>query len=190
MRHKIILTVLGTGMVLSMVSMLAFAGNGAPNGHHYNLNIIGVPNPKNVNFEGGEGARVFVLRTGSTQFFVHGGDSYAVLDHDGTDGRVGEDRLNPGIIFPYDATTTPTWRVQIWVRLQGPLDSSVHWTSAYWDGSAYVLWDEFTLRKDAPSKFTEKTGELLRDGYQDMLWTLDQKTKFRICQMRIFLLDD
>ena len=104
---------------------LAFAGditgNGSPSGQHYNINIIGVPNAKNVNFDGGEGARIFVLRTGTTQFYVHGGTSYAILDHDGTDGSVGTSRTDPGIIFPYDATATPTWRVQIWVRQQGPL---------------------------------------------------------------------
>ncbi len=190
MIRKVILSMMAAGLVLGMVSVLAFAGNGAPNGQHHNLNIIGVPNPKSVNFDGGEGSRIFVLRTGSTQFYVHGGSSYAVLDHDGTDGRVGEDRLNPGIIFPYDATKSPTWRVQIWVRLQGPIDSSVHWYVEKFDGTDYVFYDEFTLRKDAPSKFTERTGDLLADGYQDMLWTLDQKTKFRICQMRIFLLDE
>ena len=167
----------------------AITGNGSPSGQHYNLNIIGVPNPKNVNFGGGEGSRIFVLRTGATTFYVHGGTSYDIVDHDGTDGSVGTDRLHPGIIFPYDATASPTWRVQIWVRLQGPVDSSVHFLTKYWDGTAYVFWDEFTLKKDAPSKFTEKTGSLLADGYQDMLWVLDQKTNFRICQMRIYLLD-
>jgi len=175
-------------LALSMAVMPVFAGNGAPSGQHYNLNIIGVPNQKNENFDGGEGARIFVLRTGTTTFYVHGGTSYQILDHDGTDGYVGWSRGEPGIIFPYDATASPTWRVQIWVRLQGPLNSEVHWISKYWDGSNYVLWDEFTLKKDAPSKFTEKTSSLLADGYQDMLWILDPVTKFRICQMRIYLL--
>ncbi len=161
-------------------------GNGSPSGAHYNLNIIGVPdnNPGNT-----QGSVIFVSRTGSTTFYVHGGDSYEVLDHNGMDGSVGTGRLDPGIIFPYDATASPTWRVQIWVRLQGPQDSSVHWLTKYWDGSTYAFWSEFTLKKDAPSKFTEKTGALLADGFQDMLWQLDTKTNFRICQMRIYLLD-
>src|SRR5512137_1052265 len=73
-------------------------GNGAPNGPHYNLNIIGVPNEKNVNFDGGNGARIFVSRTGQTQFYVHGGSSYAILDHDGTDGKVGTSLSDAGIV--------------------------------------------------------------------------------------------
>jgi hypothetical protein len=194
MKRKVILSMVATGIVLSMVSMLAFAGpngNGAPSGQHLNVNIIGVPKEKNENFDGGKGARIFVSRAGTTQFYVHGGNSFAILDHDGTDGKVGTGLTDPGIIFPYDAAVTnQTWRVQIWVRLLGPKGSEVSWTSYYYDtaGGVYVLWDSFSLTKS--SKFTEKTGELLANGYQDMLWELEPVTKFRICQMRIYLLDE
>ena len=189
---KILAIVLAVAMVASIagiaLAQVAETGNGAPSGAHYNLNIIGVPNEK-VDFDGGNGARIFVSRNGPTTFYVNGGTSYEVLDRNGTDGEVGWSRTQPGIIFPYDATATPTWRVQIWVRLEGPQGSSVQWTSAYFDGTEYVLYDQFTLTKDKSTKFTEKTGQLLADQYQDMLWTLDQKTNFRICQMRIYLLD-
>lgn len=96
---------------------------------------------------------------------------------------------NPGIVFPYDETAETTWHVQIWVRLLGPKGSEVAWTSYYYDeiGDTYVLWDSFTLDKSL--KFTEKTGSLLANGYQDMLWELDPVNNFRICQMRIYLLD-
>src|SRR5512136_288780 len=143
-------------------------GNGAPSGHHYNLNIIGAPKEKNVNFDGGNGARIFVSRTGQTQFYVHGGSSYQILDHDGTDGKVGTAREDPGIVFPYDETLNPTWRVDIYVRLTGPKGSEVMWTSYYYDaaGDAYVLWSSFTMEKG--SKFQLRTGDLLANGYQDM----------------------
>jgi hypothetical protein len=194
MRHKMIFSMVVAGMVVSMISMLALAGgdkgNGTPSGKHYNLNIIGVPNAKNVNFDGGEGSRIFVLRTGSTQFYVHGGTSYQILDHDGTDGKVGSGLEDPGIIFPYDANKSPTWRVDIYVRLLGPKGSEANWTSYYYDaaGDAYVLYDTFHL--DKSSKFSLRTNSLLADGYQDMLWVLDPVTKFRLCQMRIFLIDE
>ena len=195
MKRKVILSMVAAGLVLGMVSMLAFAGNGAPNGYHENINIIGVPHDKNANYTGGNGSVIFVDRTGATQFCVQGGSSFQIVDHDGTDGVVGsggkptDPDYQPGLIFPYDATATPTWRVQIWVRLQGPIDSSVHWYVQKFDGIDWVFYDEFSLTKDAPSKFVEKTGSLLADGYQDMLWTLDSKTKFRLCQMRVYLLD-
>ncbi len=179
--------ILLASMAIPVFAVNPATGNGAPSGAHYNLNIIGVPNPKNDNFDGGNGARIFVDRTGSTMFYVHGGDSYQVLDRDGTDGKVGTGLTDPGIIFPYDETASPTWRVQIWLRLVGPKDSSVTWTSEYWDGSTYVFYATFNL--DKSSKFSLHTSDLLKDGYQDMLWTLDPVTNFRVCQMRIFLLD-
>jgi hypothetical protein len=185
---KILAIVLAVAMVASIAG-IAFAqvaetGNGAPSGAHYNLNIIGVPNEKNDNFDGGNGARIFVSRTGQTQFYVHGGNSYAVLDHDGTDGKVGTSITDPGIVFPY---SEGVWQVDIWVRLVGPKDSQVRWTSYYTDdaGVTWVQWATFTL--DKSSKFSLRTSELLRDGYQDMLWQLDPLNNFRICQMRIYL---
>lgn len=187
---RIAVGVLGAVLVFVLVAVLltdsdiamAGKGNEAPSGKHCNLNIIGVPNRKNANFDGGNGSRIFVLRTGSTQFYVHGGDSFTVLDHDGTDGKVGEDRLNPGITFPY---SSGEWQVEIWVRLVGPKNSSIRWTSKYFDGSEWVQIAQFTLSKS--SKFSLKTGQLLMNGYEDILWILDQKTKFRNLQMRIYL---
>jgi len=192
MTRKVILGVLAAGMVLSMVSMFAFAGNGSPGGQHYNLNIIGVPNPKNANFDGGDGSRIFVLRTGTTQFYVYGDDttSYAVLDHDGTDGKVGGGVGDPGITFPYDEETQ-TWQAAIYVRLLGPMDPEdniVHWKTFYdWDGSQWLQVKTFDITRGKPSKFTVKTGDLLIDGYQDILWEMTPGDKFRILQMRIYV---
>jgi hypothetical protein len=166
-------------------------GNGSLSGPHYNLNIIGVPNQKNLNFNGGEGSRIFVLRTGTTQFYVYGNATtpYAVLDHDGTDGKVGGGVGDPGITFPYDETSD-TWRVEIYVRLLGPMDPDniVHWKTYYdYDGSAWLKVKEFDITRGKPSKFSLKTGDLLIDGYQDILWEMTPGDKFRILQMRIYL---
>ena len=193
MKKAVLSTVALALAVTALLSIAAPAfatGNGAPNGQHMNLNMIGAPNAKNENFDGGNGARIFVSRTGQTQFYVHGGDAFQIVDHDGTDGKVGSSLTDPGLIFPYNtADSAQTWRVQIWVRLLGPKGSEATWTSYFYDtvGDTYVLWDSFTLSKD--TKFQEKTGSLLANGYQDMLWTLDPVTSFRICQMRIYLLD-
>ncbi len=190
------------GLVIAMVVGLGLTfdgpnGNGAPSGYHKNLNIIGVPNDKNENYTGGNGSVVFVDRTGSTTFYVQGGNSYEIRDHDGTDGEVGtgpnplSPDYEPGIIFPYDAAITgQTWRVQIWVRLVGPTDpgNTADWSSYYWDGAFWQPWASFTLSKS--SKFSLKTAQLLANGYENMMWELDPGTKFRICQMRIYFLDE
>ncbi len=196
---KIFAIALALSMLVSLVPAAAAlaqpgqeTGNGSLSGHHYNLNIIGVPNQKNLNFDGGEGSRIFVLRTGTTQFYVYGNDTtpYAVLDHDGTDGKVGGGVGDPGITFPYDETTD-TWQVEIYVRLLGPMDPTsniVHWKTYYdYDGSAWLKVKEFDITRGKPSKFSLKTGDLLIDGYQDILWEMTPGDKFRILQMRIYL---
>ncbi len=185
---KILAIVLAIAMVATLTAGVAFAGNGngAPPGQHYNLNIIGVPNVKNANYSGGQGSVIFVSRTGSTMFYVNGGSSYEILDHDGTDGKVGTSITDPGIVFPYDPVSG-TWQVAIYVRLLGPQGSQANWTSWYYDstGSIWVLYASFSLTKN--TKFQLKTSSLLATGYQNMLWQLDPVTKYRICQMRIYL---
>ena len=196
MKKRTIIGILVVTMVLSMG--IAFAekpegnGNGAPSGKHHNLNIIGVPKEMNDNFDGGNGSRIFVSRTGQTLFYVYGGDAYEVKDHDGTDGKVGKPGMgydNAGIVFPYAAGTGSegdggAWQVEIWVRLVGPKDSSIRMKSEYFDGSEWLLVREFDLSKS--SKFSLKTGDLLKDGYKDIIWTLNPTNKFRNLQMRIY----
>jgi hypothetical protein len=207
MKGKIILAVLVAVMVVGVISMIALAGtdnkgNGLPKGKSYNFNVIGVPKEKNWDDEsGGEGKRIFILRTGTTWFYVQGGDTFDIVDHDGTDGKVGSGGTptanpddvetgitNAGIILPYD-TGTDTWNCRVFVRLLGPVDSSFRWTSYYFDdtNSEWALISQFTL--DRSTKFSERTEQILEDGYQDILWQWDQKNDFRICQFRIFVED-
>ena len=66
-------------------------GNGAPSGAHYNLNIIGVKNKKDASMTDGEGHRIFVLLgkdglKANTKIKLTEGDSFKVLDGNGTDG--------------------------------------------------------------------------------------------------------
>lgn len=159
-------------------------GNGAPSGAHYNINIIGVPHNMGDNFDGGNGARIFVLRDDTTFFYVHGADEpFQILDHDATDGSCGESRAEPGIIIPYDGAT---YKVQIYVRLLGPMDSSVKWKSYEWNGTDWVKFGDFTLNRE-DKKFQLKTSDLLADGFEDILWEMYEKTNFRHLQMRIYV---
>jgi len=180
-------------------------GNGLPKGKSYNFNVIAVPKEKqNWDIDsGGEGKRIFILRTGKTQFYVQGGDTFEIVDHDGTDGKVGEGG-NPGagpgletgittagIILPYD-TNADVWDCVVFVRLLGPPDSRFQWTSYYWyddyvGGAYWALISTFQL--DRSTKFDVPTGQILKDNYEDILWEWDSKHNLRICQFRIFVLD-
>jgi len=52
--------VLSLALVVASVPALAQTGNGAPSGAHYNLNIIGVENPKNSTLTGSDRHTIFV----------------------------------------------------------------------------------------------------------------------------------
>ncbi len=180
---------------VAMADKPANKGNGLPMdaGKSYNFNVIGVTQTFDETWTGGQGKRIFIDRNGTTQFYVFGGDGFAINDRNGTDGAVGSNRgsIDPdlaGIILPYD-TGENKWDCRVYVRLLGPNtpgdESSFRWKSEYWDGSGWALIDTFTL--DRSSKFSMKNSQILADGWRDILWTWDQKNNFRICQFRIFV---
>ena len=197
MKKRLIISIFLALILVFTLTTVALAGpdqrgNGLPKGKSYNFNVIGVPNQKNDNFDGGNGARIFILRTGTTLFYVYGGDTFAIQDRDGTDGAVGSNRgsIDPdlaGIILPYD-TDLGVWDCDVYVRLLGPVGSSFQWKSEYYDGDSWALISTFTL--DRSTKFQLKNSQILADGYRDILWTWDQKNNFRICQFRIFVHDN
>lgn len=80
------------------------AGNGAPAGAHYNLNIIGVPKGKSVNLQGGSGHRIFVPLSGSVNILLAQGADFNVIDANGTDGQARFQLPNPDP--ENDGTTT------------------------------------------------------------------------------------
>jgi hypothetical protein len=70
-------------------------GSDAPNGAHYNLNIIGVPKEKSADMTGNNGGRIFVPLAGKTKIMLIEGSDYAVLDANGTDGSASFQLPNP-----------------------------------------------------------------------------------------------
>src|SRR5512146_2123854 len=65
-------------------------GNGCPSGAHYNLNIIGVANPKTADMTDTSGHTIFVPLEGNVKIglaLAPEGESFAVLDRNGTDGN-------------------------------------------------------------------------------------------------------
>ena len=65
-------------------SNLTKQANGAPNGAHYNLNIIGMDKEKNMN-NIAAGNVIFVNLVGQSNINLQEGNDYAVLDKNGTD---------------------------------------------------------------------------------------------------------
>jgi hypothetical protein len=98
---KKLLAVVLAVIIFASLSGVALAakdttGNGAPSGAHYNLNIIGVKNPKTADMTDTNGHTIFVnidkpSKINLCQSGVEGGcapdDDFVVLDRNGTDGN-------------------------------------------------------------------------------------------------------
>ena len=160
--------VLSLSLVLAAVPALAGGGNGAPSGAHYNLNIIGVENPKNSTMTGSDRHTIFVAlgdskkgTTVETDIWLTNGP-FDVCDGNGFDkaydcsgAQIGRG-LN-GAVFqlpcntaiPTDYTCgagTLTASYSVWGRALGqPGGSATITTCAYDDTGALICSTENTL---------------------------------------------
>jgi len=108
---RLLAVVLAVVVVLSLGATVALAakpvseedvytGNGAPNGAHYNLNIIGVQKDKSAEMDGSNGHVIFVLLDGKSKIELMEapeGESFAVLDANATDGAAIFQLPDPGL---------------------------------------------------------------------------------------------
>ena len=68
------------GIALTMATLPALAGNGAPTGPHYNLNIIGVENPKKDGSMTDSNRRTIFVPLKSSKTGVNSTDGTAIVD--------------------------------------------------------------------------------------------------------------
>jgi hypothetical protein len=206
MKRRMIVAVAMGLLVVGTISMLATAapdktGNGAPSGAHYNLNIIGVPNPKNVDpgDYANNGHRIFVPLGGSTRIWLQEGD-FAVVDYDGTDGSCKFQLPNPDP--ENDGITT----YSVFVRGLGKPGGSATIQPGFVDESGNEWYSIATVtveRKKGKSSFVNVSKELLYvyadydlDGtvervplfsneLWDFFWDYDNNG-LKLCQMRFY----
>lgn len=94
-----------------MVSSSVYAGNGAPNGGCYNLQIIGVKT-KRASLTDSNRHSLFVPIGGSTKIMLQEG-AFQVVDGNGTDGSASFSLPNP------DPTNSGTSAYSVYARLVG-----------------------------------------------------------------------
>lgn len=144
--------------VLPVLAAVQTTGNGAPSGPHYNLNIIGVSKEKNGGVWDNDGHRIFVKLWGAdTKIWLVSGDSFNVIDSDGTDGSA-----TLQLMDPYPGTTT-TAVYRIYVRVLGKPGGSMGMTSGFVDdlGNYWYSLESVNLtRTKGASKFTDQTLKL------------------------------
>ncbi len=93
---RTLLIILALTLAIPFTFAMAFAGNGAPSGYHFNLNIIAVPKLKTALMQddgltGHYGHSIFVLEgaLGTKILLTEApdGETFQVLDKNGTDGE-------------------------------------------------------------------------------------------------------
>lgn len=162
-------------------SQYSSKGNGAPNGPHYNLNIIGVPKTKTADMTGDNGHRIFVALESNTKILLRPGPEFAVLDANGTDQNGAAFQLPD----PF-AESSLVARYSVYARALGRPGGWSNTTTCFTDslGDTYCSADTLTLtRTHGRQKFTNVSRELLTidadvdgDGFVDHVGLFDDAT--------------
>jgi hypothetical protein len=176
----------------------ALRGNGAPNGSHFTLNVIGVPKGKSMSTAGG--SVIFVPETGSTKINLSEGD-FAVLDKNCTDGSCQFQLPNP------DPTNSGTTTYSVFARALGKPGGSSTSTTCATDaatGETFCsIYSSVQVRSTGKSTFTNVSRELLylyadvdgdgtverynlfNDALMDYYWQYDN-TGLKLLQYRFY----
>lgn len=208
MKRSFFCTGLVLALGLSTGATYGQTGNGAPNGPHYNLNIIGVPKAKTAlmkddGLTGQYGHAIFVKEDGNSKILLTQGATFQVLDKNGTDGDGAAFQL-PAPDPDEDGTT----QYSVFARALGKRSGSATVTTC---GITDTATGEFEcsiigLSLDAnarPSKFTNVSKYLLYiyadvdddttvdrvalfgDGYESFFWDYDNYG-LKLAQLRFY----
>ena len=164
--------ILTTGLLAgTLAAGTASAGNGAPSGAHYNLNVIGVPKNKTAAMDGSNRHVIFVSldRTGelaANKIWLTEGP-FKVIDGNATDANGGAFQLPASNIdCPVDAPADDPCQLSgdyaVFVRALGKPGGSATVTTCTTDGAETVCSTESVhiVRSTGKSKFVNVTKEL------------------------------
>lgn len=188
------------GLALMLAASSAGAGNGAPSGAHYNLNIIGVPKGKSATMDGNMGHRIFVPLTGNAKILLSEGE-FQVLDANGTDGSASFQLPSPDP--DGDGLTT----YSVFARALGKPGGSARIMTCATDPltleEVCSTLNYLAVREKGGSKFTNVSKELLfiyadldgdgveeryslfDDRLQDYFWSFDNNG-LKLLQLRFY----
>jgi len=149
--------------MFAIVGMMGFnnqalAGNGAPSGPHYNLNIIGVPKGKTADMTGSQGHTIFVPLDGRCRINLTEGD-YEVRDRNCTDGPALFALPNP------DLNNDGITAYSVYARALGKPGGSSTTTTCFDDAGTTdtycSIYQMVLVRDTGKSSFTNVSKELL-----------------------------
>ncbi|WP_374073632.1 hypothetical protein [Bdellovibrio bacteriovorus] len=191
-----------TLVILSLLmSSIAVAGNGAPSGAHYNLNIIGVPKGKSADMSNNDGHRIFMPLFGTAKILLQEGSEFQVMDANGTDGTAKFQLPNPDP--DNDGITTYSVFVRALGKPGGEARVSTCATDPLSGEEVCSTLSTVAVRESGKSSFTNVTKQLLYiyadldgdgveeryplfdDRLQDYFWSYDNKG-LKVLQMRFY----
>ena len=157
MHRRVIAAVLFVSL-LTFVGAASGSGNGAPSGPHYNLNIIGVQNPKTADMTNTDGHSLFVPLQGKCQINLQQG-AFSVLDRNCTDGSALFQLPNP------DPTNSGQTVYSVWARALGKPGGSSSTQTCFVDTSVNQtycsIYQMVLVRSSGKSSFSNVSQQLL-----------------------------
>lgn len=175
-------------------------GNGAPNGAHFTLNLLGVSNPKKTDMSGNNGSRIFLPLTGSAKIMLSEGP-FQVLDANGTDGSASFQLPSP------DPDNDGTTSYSVYARALGKPGGRSTTTTCATDVATGEEWcsvySSVMVRESGRSRFENVSRELLYvyadtdgdgtleryplfdDRMQDYFWQYDNQG-LKLVQLRFY----
>lgn len=142
--------------IFSMAMGSALAGNGAPNGNCYNLQLIAVKD-KNASLTDSNRHTIFLGMNKSTKILLSEG-TFKVIDGNGTDGSASFSLPNP------DPTNSGITAYSVFMRMVGKPDSRIDMSTCAYDATGALYCSEETVsmsRLVGKSTFQNVSRELL-----------------------------
>jgi hypothetical protein len=156
--HRRVLAAVFFVSLLTFVGAASGSGNGAPSGPHYNLNIIGVQNPKTADMTNTDGHSLFVPLQGQCKINLQQG-AFSVLDRNCTDGSALFQLPNP------DPTNSGQTVYSVWARALGKPGGSSSTQTCFLDTSTNEtfcsIYQMVLVRSSGKSSFSNVSQQLL-----------------------------
>ena len=172
--------ILGVALVAIMVLSVAFLpgalagkdnkGNGAPNGQHYNLNLIGKDKTNILPNDDNNGHRIFVNLDTRSKITLEEGP-FAVIDADATDGKATFQLPKPENQYDGEGNYLAPGAYEVWIRPVGKPGGTGDITTCAFDpdidDTVCSTNNVILFREKGKSTFGDVTKELTTVTYQD-----------------------
>ena len=121
MKNKLVMAVAVAAImaVAVIVPNVMANGNGAPNGAHYNLNLIGQEKNDILPNDANNGHRIFVNLYGHSNIYLQNGTDFGVIDADATDGSGAFQMPLPNNLYDSLGNYIGPGNYTVWIRAVG-----------------------------------------------------------------------